>query len=596
MSLSGLFGTLNIGKSGLFTSQRAIDVTSHNIANANTDGYSRQRAELQTTRPFCTPSMNNAAAPGQVGTGVQVSQIQRIRDTFLDYQVRVELGVQGNYSGRDKFLSQVENVFNEPSDTGLSTLLGKFFDSWQQLSKQPETSNGKTMVSEQSMALANELNHMYGQLNKIKGNAQDLIKQTTIDVNSLLNQIDQLNKEIIQISVSGNNPNDLMDRRDLLLDQLSSKFGISIDKKNFKSIEINTREDASANSPMIGGKPVNLVQTLDPDSVARFAYVSNIEKVGTDDKYNIVYYKNGDMTANENRVTVEGVALNADEYKKLDECRILWTDKDGALMKKTAETIEDGVETITDGKTTVAKFGDIPLFTPSTGEIKGYMSIQQDIDTYIDKVNNLAKALAFSVNTIHGQTDDSAKDELPFFVNKNEDGVEGDIDASNITVNKKIVEDPMLIKASKLDVPPSGESDGKRAMAIAGLRDKLMGIQKIKSGTTRDKYIKDFCGGLVEDEYGVKTINGTTDGMKIDNYFKDMVDALGIQEQEARRMVKNQAKVLTSFTQSRDAVSGVSLDEEMVNLVQFQHAYVANSKIIATVDELLDVVINGLKR
>ncbi len=133
-------------------------------------------------------------------------------------------------------------------------------------------------------------------------------------------------------------------------------------------------------------------------------------------------------------------------------------------------------------------------------------------------------------------------------------------------------------------------------MAIAGLRDKLMGIQKIKSGTTRDKYIKDFCGGLVEDEYGVKTINGTTDGMKIDNYFKDMVDALGIQEQEARRMVKNQAKVLTSFTQSRDAVSGVSLDEEMVNLVQFQHAYVANSKIIATVDELLDVVINGLKR
>lgn len=590
MSLSGLFGTLNIGKSGLFTSQRAIDVTSHNIANANTEGYTRQRAELQTTRPFCTPSMNNAASPGQVGTGVQVSQIQRIRDTFLDYQVRVELGVQGNYSGRDKFLSQVENVFNEPSDTGLSTLLGKFFDSWQQLSKQSETSNGKTMVSEQSMALANELNHMYGQLNKIKGNAQDLIKQTTTDINSFLNQIDQLNKEIIQISVSGNNPNDLMDRRDLLLDQLSSKFGISIDKKNFKSIEINTKEDTGTNSPMINGKPVNLVQTLEPDKVARFAYVGSIEKGETDGQYNIVYYKNGDMTAKENRVVVKDVELTPEEYKNLDECRVLWTDKNGALMKKDGTVATIGA----DGTITGVKFEDVPLFTPSTGELKGYMSIQQDIDTYIDKVNNLARALAFSVNTIHGQTEDPSKDGLPFFVNK--DGDEKDINASNITVNKKIMEDPMLIKASKLDVPPSGESDGKRAMAIAGLRDKLMGIQNIKSDTTREDYIKNLCGGLVEDEYGVKIINGTTDGMKIDNYFKDMVDALGIQEQEARRTVKNQANLLTRFTQSRDAVSGVSLDEEMTNLIQFQHAYVANSKIISTVDELLDVVVNGLKR
>jgi flagellar hook-associated protein 1 FlgK len=84
--------------------------------------------------------------------------------------------------------------------------------------------------------------------------------------------------------------------------------------------------------------------------------------------------------------------------------------------------------------------------------------------------------------------------------------------------------------------------------------------------------------------------------MKVNNYFKDVVDALGVQTQQAKRMVKNQFVMLQSFEEARAAVSGVSLDEEMANLVQSQHSYQANSKIIATVDELLDVVINGLKR
>ncbi len=80
--MSGLFGTLNIGKSGMFAQQGAINTTSHNIANATTEGYSRQRVELQTTRPYCKPSMNSIAGPGQVGTGVQIVAINRVRDSF----------------------------------------------------------------------------------------------------------------------------------------------------------------------------------------------------------------------------------------------------------------------------------------------------------------------------------------------------------------------------------------------------------------------------------------------------------------------------------------------------------------------------------
>jgi flagellar hook-associated protein 1 len=117
-----------------------------------------------------------------------------------------------------------------------------------------------------------------------------------------------------------------------------------------------------------------------------------------------------------------------------------------------------------------------------------------------------------------------------------------------------------------------------------------MNIQNIGDSTSRASFIDT---SLKANGLG---ITSNTSGMKIDNYFKDTVDRLGVQAQEAKRVVKNQESLLNSFEETRLSISGVSLDEEMANLVQFQHAYQANAKIIATVDELLDVVVNGLKR
>ncbi|GAA0724350.1 flagellar hook-associated protein FlgK [Clostridium malenominatum] len=609
--MSGLFGTLNIGKSGLFANQRAIDVATHNIANANTEGYSRQRAEMQTRRPFCTPGMNNAAEPGQIGTGVIISQITRVRDSFLDYQVRVELGVQGNFAGRDKFLREVENIFNEPSDTGISNLIGKFFDSWQQLAKQGDTSNARTVVAEQSKALADELNRVYDKLEKLKGNAQDVIRQSVFDANSIMRQIRQLNDEIIQVSVAGNNPNDLMDRRDYLLDQLSGKFGVKIDKVGHNAIDVNTKEDAKALPP--GGG--NLIQGINPENVLNFAYISSIEPsegvtYGQDGTYKVTYYKNGDMTSEKNKVVIEMSVegednLTAmDKLRALDECRVIWTGKDGLAVDKEGKPLGES-----------ANINSIATFTPSSGELKGYMSVQEDIDANIEQLNKLAQAIVYSVNAIHSQNGDASLDDLPFFVNKDkanysknpskltnlEDvlGAESNITAGNISINVEILNNVMLIKTGK-DLN-GGESDGKRALAIASLRDKFMEIQNIKlegaGKTNRKSYIDGLCGGLVKDnDLDLLVVKGSTDGMKIDSYFKDSIDRLGVQAQEAKRMVKNQQSVLAGFEESRLAVSGVALDEEMTNMIQFQHAYQANAKIISTVDELLDVIVNGLKR
>lgn len=590
--MSGLFATFNVAKRGMFVQQKALDVTSHNIANANTEGYSRQRAIIQTTRPFGMPSLNNEVGPGQLGTGSEIEVIQRVRDEFLDYRVRTETSTYGQYKARDTFLNEVECVLNEPSDTGISNLIGKFFDSWQQLSKQPHSSNARTVVAQQSVALTDELNHTYNQLEKLRVDSQTVIKNSVFEVNNILDQIDTLNQQIISVKVSGMEPNDLMDKRDLLIDELSLKFGVEVDKCKFYGNDIKPL--AEGNVP----DNCNLVQSLEKDDVKRFAYISSIEEYQEGKtKYKVIYYINGDMSSEDNKRTITMENVTEDQYKEIDQCRVIWTDKDGNCIDKEGNSISRN-----EGEISYTNLGELMLFKPIDGELKGYMSVQEDINDYMDQLNRLAKALAFSVNALHSGKEKFEEDKMPFFVNK--DGLEENITAGNITVNEQILNDVMQIKTREHDDQfdyagdndIDGESDGSRALAIAQLRDKLIAIQNINA----EDGIK-VREDMFDNKKGGNTLNGleftsNTNGMKVDDYFKDTIDRLGVQRQEAVRIVGNQYKLLYSLSETKESVSGVSLDEEIANLIQFQHAYQANAKIIATVDQLLDVVVNGLKR
>lgn len=143
-----------------------------------------------------------------------------------------------------------------------------------------------------------------------------------------------------------------------------------------------------------------------------------------------------------------------------------------------------------------------------------------------------------------------------------------------------------------------GENEGTRALAIAQLRNNFIRIQDIGSTINSREDLFNKGGNLIKVNNENRTIElkNSNNGMKIDDYFKDIIDRLGVQGAEAKRMVANQESLLESFKMTRESVSGVSIDEEMANLIQYQHAYAANAKIIATVDQLLDVVINGLIR
>lgn len=656
--MAGLFDTFTIAKRGLNVQQSAINTTSHNIANANTVGYSRQRAVAETTTPFGGMSRFDTVSVGQVGTGAEITSIQRIRDYFIDYQVRSESGTSGYYTQRNETLSKVEDIFGEPSDKGIQELVNKFFNSFQEVAKNPSKSDVKTVAIQNASALADAINYTYNQLDKSLEDSQSLLQANVTDVNSYLEQINELNKQIRSISAVGQTPNDLMDKRDNLLDQLSYKFGIKVDRDSLETINLYSTE--YPNSPLVKSNPNDI-------DYSRLSYIKKATANNNgatppvyDGTVTVEYYPLGNENAATKTftVTVDSTTPTTDIEKnakalsyELMQNRILIGDKDGYVgtsSSTSAATVPSDVEGIvTDsvtgvitkteiegGKTTITK-----ITPPSTtldikktefqtykyetysgtavnsvdnnhikGEIAANQSVQETIQGYMETLDRLAAGLAYSVNSIQtGSLDDNTSSQglannLIFVTydektKKNASSDDG-VTAKSIRINSNLLTDPTKLNCSTTST--SGEGDGARANAIANLNVLKMNLGKVASGvdlTTMDR--QTFLNSIGVTGFSDTTclnLNAGTDGSTVDSYYKAIINNLAVETQETSRQAGNQETILANLEDQKASVSGVSLDEEMTNLIQFQHAYQANAKMISTIDELLDVVINGLKR
>lgn len=604
--MAGLFSTFNIGKSGINVSQSTINTTSHNISNSNTVGYTRQRSKVVTSTPLST----GITGTGQMGTGAKVEAIERVRDTFIDYQVRSSNSKLGSVNIKNDILSQVEDIFNEPSDTGISSMVGKFFDSWQEVAKQPNSSNTRTVLAQNTLALTNALNSTYRKLEDLEENCQKQIKQNVVDVNTLLDKIDKINQEIKTVTASGETPNDLMDTRDNYLDQLSSILGISTDNKSYNGMDVK----ATDSGIMVNSTLVSSDKMLS----ARLSYISGIETDPNNSDIKVItYYKLGDSTTNGEKQTVRVTGLSDKDIESLTASRVLWADANGQLTRADGYPVKNGE---------LINAEELMAFKATTGEIAGNTEAQKDIREYKAHLNSLAKSLAFSINAVHSGLSSTnnvggtpAYDALPFFINSevarydssgNISNIsqlldsESEITAKNITINKEILNDVMKIKTKTHDCNfetsrennIDAEGDGARASAIASLRDKLLRVQDFGDTiNSREDLFKSSKGGATLSNFGM-TISSNTTGMTFDSFYQDTIDKLGVAASAAISEVSTQTNILNNLENSRDSVSGVSLDEEMANLIQYQHAYSANAKVISTVGELLDVIINGLIR
>ena len=262
MNVSTFFG-LQTALRGLLTQQRGLDVTSHNIANANTPGYSRQEAVMSASLAHTIPAGAVAGGgPAQIGTGVEVQAYRRIRDSFLDIQYRTQATRLGGYSASTRSLDQVELALAEPGENGISALLQKFWSGWSDLANAPEDDAVRQGLVEHARALAQAFATLDQQLATVAQQAADeysSIVGAGGEVELIADELAQLNGAIASAVAAGAQPNDLLDRRDLLLDKLAELGYVSTTDNGDGTVTVRFGDAAN---PLVDGTTVDWPQTL----------------------------------------------------------------------------------------------------------------------------------------------------------------------------------------------------------------------------------------------------------------------------------------------------------------------------------------------
>jgi flagellar hook-associated protein 1 len=248
---------------GLLAQQRALDVTSHNVANANTEGYTRQQALMSATEALQVTDGAHLSTLASLGTGVDIQSYQRVRDQFLDMQFRAQNMVLGDKTATSSAMDKVETALPEPSDNGISAQLAKFWSAWADVANAPENGASRQALVDQGSTLATSIQQLYAQLNAAGGDASAEYGSITAspngDVAQAASEIATLNDAIKKAVSAGDHPNDLLDRRDLLLDKLSQLGQVSVTDLGNGSIQVSFGDAAG---PIVDDTAVNWPQSI----------------------------------------------------------------------------------------------------------------------------------------------------------------------------------------------------------------------------------------------------------------------------------------------------------------------------------------------
>ncbi|WP_339311037.1 flagellar hook-associated protein FlgK [Paenibacillus sp. FSL k6-2145] len=506
--MTSTFHSIETAKRSLFTQTTALSTTGHNVANANTEGYSRQKVNMQASIPMEPFAFLHSTTPGQLGTGVEFDSITRVREKFLDDQYRNENTNFGSWSIQRDTLEKLEAIVNEPSDTGFRTVMDNFYKSWSDLSKNPEDVTARRIVKETTLALTDAMNQISRQLDAL---SQDLDSNITVKSNEIqgyLGNIANLNSAIVKIESLGDNANDLRDQRDLMTDKLSKIMNVTVtDSPQGYAIQMNGQA-------LVTGGAVQVA--VDP------AFLNDAYTAGT-------------LTNGEVHGMIKSRDTLVSDYKK--------------QMDDLANTLANGDIEIT------LPAGSVIPATNALGLAGG--ALATDTKVTVKGLNGLHQ-LGY---TMDGTTTPG----LPFFTAA---GGGTSITAGNISLNAEILADPNKIATSLRTTDASGtetviKGNNTLAILLANLKDTPM---------------------------------KSADGMRnaaIGAQFSAIVGQLGVQSQEAARQTSNSEFLVEQVETRRQSVSGVSLDEEMSNMIKFQHAYNASARFMTTYDELLDKLINS---
>ncbi len=470
----GILNVLQTGKSGMTTAKAGIATSGHNIANANTEGFSRQRIQSEA---MLTKQLAGQGGP-YVGDGSKVSKIERVNDEYLEKQLREGGRDMAYHEEKQVFLNQVEDVFNEMNGDGLNRIVAKFYNDFRKLSNDPSSEAIRQSVRESSQAMVNDFRRLRTEVTAVRSHIDNRIDGNMKELNSLAKEMAMLNEKIRMAETQNNEANDLRDRRDAILKKIGTFVDVSSHSDNQGRIDV----DIKGVGPLVTGVTAQEFFTGRMPEVPEEKGSANalqISRSNFANNYITDQFKGGKLGA---LVETRDKATSA-VLARLDE-----------LAHKITSTVN---EVHQQGFTADGKTG-INFFSP------------------VDGVDGAAERLALS----------------------------SDISAS--------------VNNIATGLAPQAPGDNRNALAIANLQN----LHLMNEGRTT-----------------------------VDDFYNSIVSDIGVTTARNKEALTQQQGILTQLSKMRDQVSGVSIDEETTNLMQFQHAFDASARVIKVADEMMDTIL-----
>lgn len=620
--MANSFAAIEIGKRSLMAHSTQINTAGHNITNADTEGYSRQRVQIKTFDPLYRPDLTREERPGQVGQGSSVESINRLRDELLDQRIVAQSNQETYWTTREKYYTMIEQVYNEPDEISVRTNMDKYWQSWQELSVYPESQAARQAVVTRGETLAESIQQRYKALSGIGTLINGDIDATVKQINTITKQIADINGEIVKVKAMGDNPNDLLDRRDLLVEKLSGLANITTDIRDddefmvhlegnilvqghiARNFEVEPMTDNNGYSRVIWSDTKNTVQvsggtlgalielrdvdireqvqSLNTVTMNFSDLVNDVHRAGIGmnnvtgldffvqhpfvTSVNGNYDRDGDGVDDHSylfRFTGTN-SLNPQEKLGL-EGEMKLSGKNGTITVPyhATDTIEEVVARIND----------------SDGEVKAYLDRNKHLvlkattakemenpDFVIRHVEDNGMFLTGYAGILNGSGAENAYD---FAQADASNALRGEFSVSPVlnpagyvAVNEAIKGDVLSVAAAYPN--NQGKSmigDARAAVEIASIRNTSVMIGKDRT---------------------------------FDDYFANSVTNVGLKGEQAEMNMLSQNAIMDDLRNLRDSISGVNIDEELAEIIKFQHGYNAAAKFVSVIDQMLDTVINRL--
>jgi flagellar hook-associated protein 1 FlgK len=574
--MSSPFFGLDIGITGLRAAQQELDTAAHNVANANTPGYSRQRVRLVQAPPWTFPAFNRTGMPGQIGSGVTVSSITRVRDNFMDLQVQAQTALKGEWDTRQQQLAKVEAIFPEPSTSALGSVISKYWNAWQDVASDPTSTAARTALTEQASSLAMELNRDSNQLGMISTGISQQIKQQVSTINDLAKEIASLNSQIQRVTITGDNANDLQDQRTQLLNQLSAIVPTTV----------MTQPDGTMNV-LVGGTDLvsgvyarQMVTTTDPSGRATPQWADG---------------------------TV--LALPSGQMKALLDVRDVELAGYQSQLNSLAQGIADATNTLHERGVDANGNAGQALFTYYPGNVAATLAVNPAVAANPQLVAAAASAGApgdGSVARLIGDLQNARSYSAGTFGTDVVGGMNLTTNATarlmTISVDTAVAQTYTFSSTAANSLTLTGADGSHQTIALADIASggtavlnfDQLGITLTVSTAASPKAAADLVTDFTTPGHNTLVAASLyTPPQTTTDFYAGLVGKIGTAASQATEMAANQQLVVDQLTTQVEQVSGVSLDEEATDMIRFQHAYQAAARVITVMDEMLNTLINN---